>query len=98
MTPTEWTSPLAGAALTAVVIALGILGLRGGALRRAQKRRFVCPERGAEVDCEILQDVRTGQWKEVRSCSAFAADEGLPCEQQCRTVLNAGYTLPPAHA
>lgn len=98
MTLTEWTTPLAGVALTIVVIALGYLGLRGGKLNWAQRRRFVCPEREAEVDCQIVQDVRTGQWKEVQSCSAFAADEGLPCEQECRKVMNAGYTLPQAHA
>jgi hypothetical protein len=98
MTPTEWTSPLAGVALTVVVIALGYLGLRGGALRRSEKRRFGCPELGADVDCEMVQDVRTGQWKAVQSCSAFAADEGLPCAQECRKVLNAGYALPRAHA
>jgi hypothetical protein len=81
-----------------IVIALGYLGLRGGRLRHAQRRRFVCPELGAEVDCEIVQDVRTGQWKEVRSCSVFAAGEGIPCEQECRKVMNAGFTLPAARA
>ena len=96
MTATDWTGPIAGVALTAIVIALGYLGLRGGALRRALKRRLICPDLGTEVDCEIVQDIRTGQWKEVRYCSAFAAGEGVPCDQECRKVMNAGFPLSPA--
>ena len=93
MTPTESMTPVAGVALTVIVIALGYLGLRGGGLWRAQKRRFVCPDLGTVVDCEILRDIRTGQWKEVRSCSAFAAGEGIPCDQECRKVMNGGFPL-----
>jgi len=94
MASTEWMTPVAGVALTAMVIALGYLGLRGGGLWRAQKRRFVCPDLGTEVSCEIVRDIRTGQWKEVRSCSAFAAGEGIPCDQECRKVMNGGFPLP----
>jgi hypothetical protein len=80
-------------ALTAVVVALGVLGSRGGTVWRAQKRRFVCPERGAPVECEIVQNVRTGRYADVRWCTAFAPDEPLACARECRRVMNAGFRL-----
>jgi hypothetical protein len=41
----------------------------------------------------MVQDVRTGQWKEVRSCSLFPGAEALPCEKDCAGRLNLGLGL-----
>ena len=44
-----------------------------GAFHKTQYCRFVCPERGTSVHCRMVQDIRTGQWKIIQSCSAFDA-------------------------
>lgn len=76
--------------LLVVVAALSLawIGLRGGGLRQEKTVRLGCPVFGGEVECEMLQDVRTGQWKSVRSCSAFAVPTQVSCEQDCARLQN----------
>jgi hypothetical protein len=89
-----WMNVLPGAALAAVAAFLAWLGLRGGELRREQTCRFVCPRERRPVECRILQNIRTGRWLGVQSCSAFVDPEDVHCEQECVVLMNAGARLP----
>jgi hypothetical protein len=89
----DWLVVLSGLALAAVIAVLAWLGLRGGALRHEQACRFVCPVFGAGVDCRIVQDVRTGQWKQVEACSAFRDLSQVLCDQDCAKAMNLGFRL-----
>lgn len=91
--PTEW-GLVAGVALAAALAALALIGLWGGRLRREQSCRFVCPRYERIVECRIVQDIRTGQWKQVQACSAFADPLGVACEQECARLMNLGFRLP----
>lgn len=86
MTPSEGTALLAGSALAA---AAGT-SLLGGGLRREQRFGFLCPHLGKSVDCRVAQDVRTGQWKAVRACSAFDDPEQVLCDLECARLANLG--------
>ncbi len=98
MSPEEWTRLLAGLALGAGVGGAAAVALRGGALERVQECRFVCPRFRETVTCRILQNIRTGQWKDVEACSAFTDPEKLLCERECTRLLNLGFRLPPQHS
>lgn len=83
-------------ALAVVVGALAWIGLSGRwPLRRAQACHFACPLSREPVDCEIVQDIRTGQYKAVRACSAFP-DGQVRCALDCARLMNLGFRLPPA--
>jgi hypothetical protein len=92
--PTEWAGLVAGVALAAVLAALALVGLWMGRLRREQSCRFVCPVHQKSVECRIVQDPRTGQWKQVQACSAFADPREVTCEQDCARLMNLGFRLP----
>lgn len=64
---------------------------RFGPLRRAQQRHVVCPRSHEHADCVLVQDVRTGQWKELRSCTALGAEGS--CEKDCAKLMNLGFRL-----
>lgn len=66
----------------------------GGGLRKIQGCRFACPARRTMVICRILQDVRTGQWLDVQSCTAFDVPDHVECDQECARLLNLGFRLP----
>ena len=89
----SWTGLPLGLAAAAAVAALARVGLRGGRATCAHTCHFLCPQSGAFADCQMVQDVRTGQWKEVRSCSLFPGAEALPCEKDCAARLNLGLGL-----
>ena len=89
----SWTGLPLGLAAAAGVAALARVGLRGGRATYAHTCHFLCPLSGDLADCEMVQDVRTGQWKEVRSCSLFPGAEALPCERDCAARLNLGLRL-----
>jgi hypothetical protein len=93
MSASEWTSVLLGLLLVAVVAALAWLGLRGERYRCSQVCSFVCPRSRDHVECELVWDMRTGQWKDVRSCSLYAGAERVPCEWECARRLNMGFSL-----
>lgn len=95
--PVEWVGVLSGLLLIGVVLLLARVGLHGGALRREQHGLLVCPQSTEVVACRIEQDIRTGQWKEVHSCSGVAFAEDL-CHQECTQLLNLGLRLPPPAA
>jgi hypothetical protein len=69
-------------------------GLGGGAFEHLQRTRFVCPKHRRAVECHVVQDVRTGQWKRVESCSAFDDPHQVTCSQECRRLLNLGFRMP----
>jgi hypothetical protein len=96
MTPEHWVGILGGLALAAVVAALARVGLTGSGLSREQSCRFVCPWLARTVDCRIVQDMRTGQWKQVTACSAFTRPDAVLCEQDCARMMNMGFRLPQA--
>jgi len=82
-------------AITVVVGALAWIGLSRWPLRRSQACRFACPLSAEPVDCDMVQDIRTGQYKAVRSCSAFPEGE-VRCALDCARLMNLGLRLPPA--
>ena len=91
MTSDGMTGLLPGLALAALLLILARLGLSGGALRQKQECRLVCPRFHEPVDCALVQDVRTGQWKDVLSCGAFVPPGTLLCDRECARVMNLGF-------
>jgi len=89
----EVTGVLAGLALAALVGVLARIGLSGGVLKRPQECRLVCPRFHEGVECTIVQDIRTGQWKDVLSCSAFPEPGKLLCDRECAQARNLGFWL-----
>jgi hypothetical protein len=87
---------LGGLALGVLVATLARIGLRGGNLRQALDYRLVCPRLETRVDCRIVQDIRTGQWKRVESCSVFEDPHEVLCEAECVRLMNQGRLLPEA--
>lgn len=86
----EWLGLLfLGAYLLAVVA----IALRGGRLERVQGCSFMCPLLHQPVGCRISQDVRTGQWLRVLSCSGFGDPDELRCGQECIRLINLGLRL-----
>jgi len=69
------------------------IGLQGGELQHEQRLRFVCPQFDQPVDCRIVQDVRTGQWRRVVACSAFTDPTEVVCERECARIMNLGFPL-----
>jgi hypothetical protein len=82
-------------ALAVVVGALAWIGLSRWPLHRSQACHFACPLSAEPVDCDMVQDIRTGQYKAVRSCSAFPEGE-VRCALDCARLMNLGFRLPPA--
>ena len=80
-----------GPGLVLVVLVLAWLGLRGGKAAREQRVRLVCPHLKSVVDCRIVQDLRTGQWKQLNACSAFADPEDNTCDLECLRLANLGH-------
>ena len=89
----DWVSYVLGALVIAAIFALARLGLGAQSPRVRQQRRFVCPHMLVPVDCDIVQDVRTGQYKEVRRCSLFSHPEEVACDRGCLKRLNLGFRL-----
>jgi hypothetical protein len=83
----------------ALLAAGALLAIRysGQPLWRAQPRALTCPLSGEKVQTVMVQDIRTGQWKSVRWCSAHPRGEVL-CERDCARLMNLGLPLPPARA
>ncbi len=90
----EWMGLLFGLALAAVVALAAWVGLRRDRPLREQSLRFFCPLLRKAVDCRIVQDMRTGQWKRVEACSAFADAPAVRCEKECAKLMNLGFPLP----
>jgi hypothetical protein len=80
-----------------VVAALVAFRFSGQPLWRAQARRLACPASGETVDTVLVQDIRTGQWKAVRSCSAYRGGEPH-CDLDCARLMNLGLPLARARA
>ena len=89
--PPYWIGFLSGLAL---LLVLAWLGLRGGKAAREQSVRSVCPHLKNVVDCRIVQDLRTGQWKALTACSAFADPEDNTCDLECLRLANLGLLTP----
>ncbi|HET7293429.1 MAG TPA: hypothetical protein VFM88_13470 [Vicinamibacteria bacterium] len=87
MTP-YWIGLASGLAL--VALALAWIAFQGGKLWGERSVRFTCPHLGSVVDCRIVQDVRTGQWKELVACSAFADPDRNTCDRECVRLANLG--------
>ena len=91
MISSGWGALVLALVLGAALVAWLSFNGRIGGLRRPQKRRIECPRSHEPADCVLVQDIRTGQWKELRSCSALAP--GATCEVDCAKLLNLGYRL-----
>ena len=85
------TFVIAGFALLAVG-AVAAVRFSGQPLWREQARRLACPLSGETVDTVMVQDIRTGQWKAVHSCSAQPG--ALLCGRDCARLMNLGLALP----
>jgi len=93
MTPNEWLGLGLGLLLAVVLARIAWAGSRPAPNRHTRTRRLVCPVLGHVVDCMLEQDVRTGQWKGVLRCWAFARPEEVTCEHDCMRRLNLGFAL-----
>lgn len=93
MVADDGMSLLLGILLAAGAVALARLGFRRERWHCAQSCRFQCPRFHSDADCELVQDVRTGQWKDVRTCSLFPAEGEVPCDWDCVRRLNLGFRL-----
>lgn len=67
--------------------------ITGGWLRRELGFRFECPLLGRTADCRVVQDVRTGQWKQMSHCSLVDLDHEN-CGLECARLANLGMMLP----
>jgi hypothetical protein len=94
VTPEHVAGLLSGAALAAIGAMLARAGLKGGGLRRSQHCALVCPRLERPVECRVVQDLRTGQWKGVSSCSAFEDPRRVLCELDCVKQMNLGLLVP----
>jgi hypothetical protein len=90
MTPDEWSGLGAGLVLAMGAGALARLGLEGGGLAGSRPYAFECPRFREDVECRVRQNVRTGQWEGVLSCSAFVEPEKLLCDRECARMSNLG--------
>jgi hypothetical protein len=96
MTP-EWQAVLNGflvlgmAGVGVVLLFVAALGLTGGEARRGQRLSFDCPRTGQPVSSTLVQDVRTGQWREVLDCSAFTPPSAVACDRECAQAMNLGF-------
>jgi hypothetical protein len=72
--------------------------ITGGWLQRELCFRFACPRGGRSAECRVVQDVRTGQWKQVVSCSLTDL-QSEDCGTECARLANLGLMLagPPLH-
>ena len=92
--PSEWSAVVAGSLLFAGVLALAVVfGLRGGRLLLPHSRRLVGPVSRRAVECTIVRDVRTGQFKHVETCTAFADPTDVRCDEDCAALMNLGFPL-----
>jgi hypothetical protein len=94
MTPQEWLGLAGGLGLASGLAVAARRGLTGGRMRSEQTCDLECPRTHAGVECRIVRDLRIGQWKQVRSCSAFEDPERLECAQECRSLVNLGFMVP----
>lgn len=90
----EYWIGLAILGVVAMAAALTWIALTGGRLRYRHSVRLICPNLGRPVECRILQDIRTGQWRQVLTCSAFADPNVLDCDRKCARVANLGFLQP----
>jgi hypothetical protein len=85
---------VSGLGLAAVAGGLAWLALKRGALEHEQRCHVSCPLDHEEVECRIVQDVRTGRWTHVRSCSSFADPTAVSCDRECVRLMNLGLRQP----
>ncbi len=55
---------------------------------------IACPRSGADVECVLAHDMRTGKWADVHACSAQGPV--VRCEKRCIHLLNQGIPLVPS--
>jgi hypothetical protein len=91
MTSEYWIAILG---LVATATAVMWIALQGGKLRVQHRVRFICPNLRRTVECRIAQDIRTGQWKQVLTCSVFTDPNVLECDRKCARVANLGLIQP----
>jgi hypothetical protein len=89
----DWTGLAVGCLLVAAVAVLARLGLRRERYQHSQVCCLACPRTGSVAECDLAQDVRIGQWREVRSCSLLRDAGAAPCEWDCLRRLNLGLRL-----
>ena len=90
MTPSDWMTMLGIALMVGAVVTAVVLWLADGRLRREHTCSLMCPYLHTDVECRIVQDIRTGQWKALIACSAFAVPEHVSCDRECARLANLG--------
>ena len=94
MLPVERIATVSGLALAALAGGLAWVGLKGGGLQHEQRCDVVCPLSGETVGLRVVQDVRTGRWTRLRSCSSFAEPTAVTCDRECVRLMNLGLRRP----
>lgn len=88
---------LLGALAFVGVLALARLGLRGADLRFERSSLLDCPRDGRAALVTLVQHARTGQVKQLCSCSLLGSEPGRACEADCARLVNLGLRVLPAH-
>jgi hypothetical protein len=83
---------LSGAAVTsaAVIVGRALWHRMRQACTELIPLRIHCPLDSDRYDCTIARDSESGQWLEVRACSAYPKGCLATCGQQCTRLLNWG--------
>jgi hypothetical protein len=62
---------------------LGWLRRHLGDQPTVERHRVVCTPFGAIAEAEVVGDLGTGRWHDVRSCSLLRSERGVDCEKRC---------------
>jgi hypothetical protein len=92
MTTSRGMGFLVALLLVALALVLAKLVMRPHRYHLSYACRFLCPRFRTPVDCELIQDLRTGLWKDLRNCSLGYCECAL-CDWDCVTHVNLGLPL-----
>ena len=79
--------------LAFAVATVAAIAFSGGEARHEPVRHLVCPGTGAECECTLVQDVRTGQYQDVVRCSALPDPRKITCDRACARQMNLGLPI-----
>jgi hypothetical protein len=95
MNASEWMTLILTLTGGAAALRAPFTALRDKRHLRCVDARISCPRSGADVDCSLLRDGRTGEYAKVESCSASNPGGKPTCDQDCVWILNRGIPLLP---
>jgi hypothetical protein len=91
----EWTRLLFTVGGSVAVLYRPVAALPARRHLRCIDARLACPRSGADVDCTLVCDGRSGVYTKVESCSARGEGAKPACDQDCVRILNLGIPLKP---